>query len=48
MLERVADIGMNLWHISPGFVSQSNGRVLQVDCLFVRENSLKNIHKVGV
>jgi FkbM family methyltransferase len=36
LLQRVHDEGFELWNLAPGFAELRTGRLLQVDCFFVR------------
>jgi hypothetical protein len=38
LLERVAAEGFELWSLIPGFTDVRSGRLLQVDCFFVRKD----------
>ena len=42
LLEMAASLGLDVWNISPVFSDVSSGRLLQVDCFFVRSSRLSS------
>jgi hypothetical protein len=38
MIEKIKEMGFELWGIEPAFVDSNNGRMLQVDAIFCRPN----------
>jgi hypothetical protein len=39
LVKKIEELGFNLWSIYPGFTDSKNGRMLQIDALFIRNGN---------